>query len=625
MAEENTDIKKGEPTKEPSGLSPVPIVPSPDKVAEAFASFEKEHEQHATISKTPPPPSKVDALQIKPPAPPAPVIAKPTPTPSVAPAPIAPTQIPPVKPIVPAPPAPAPTAPKISLPRVTPAPAIPTPIPPTQPAPAVVPHLAQTAPAPAIPPVPPTIPVTAPAPLKPPPTTPQFIPKKETAPSLVPPAQVSSAPLQPTTPTPSIKPATPQPPPTPAPIVQKQTAPIAPPIPPKPAPAIHTPTPVVPASFPIAPVSPVQKSATPIAPQATPPNPSASTKPQSVSTPAVATGQAPQTPAQGTPSTPAVKTKPVVPTMVETLRSQSSSPLHPLRTLRSDVEGTVKERKTSMVTIAAAEENRRASKVEVMPLNEPAPPRKKSTIFLLIFALVLLVVGGALLLFAFMPKKVVPIQGEPQLPASTLIFADETIPLALAGRSRTSVMNELVSMRESTKLSIGLIREIYPTKMSTSTNLSEREGIAPFLQLLAPHASDEFLRTLDQKYIFGVHVFDGNQAFLVVTTSSYEQTFVGMVEWEPNMLADLLPLFERRPRPRTPNERLSTTTAPSVINTGFTDMVIENQDARVLKDSDGNVILLWTFINQSTLAITTNERTLVELVSRIRNAPTLGL
>lgn len=614
MAEENTDITKDSPAKEPSGSSPVPTqsaVPSPDAVAQAFASFEKEHEHHATIEATPPPP-KMDAGQIKPPTPPTPVIKHPTPSPSVAPAPVASVPIPPVKPtpaptVASTPVVPAPIAPKVSLPPVAPAPVLPVPAQPAQ----------------AIPPTPsasPVIPVAVATPKPIPPVIPQFIPKKEIAPTPVPPI-IQTTP-QPSVPTPPAKPTVPVPAAASAPITQKQVAPVAPLVPQKPAPAVRTPTPIVPSSFPIAPAAQAPKPATPIAPQT--PSPSSTIPPQPKPAP-VATNQTPQTNAQGTPPISTPKVKPVVPTMVESLRAQSSSPLHPLRTLRSDVEDTVKERKTSMVTVAAAEENRRASKVEVMPLNGEAPQRKKSTAFLIVSALVLLVVGGGLLVFAFMPTKQVPIANEPQLPASTLIYADETIPLPLAGHNRTSVMNDLVAMRENTALSLGLIREIYPTKLSTSTNLSEREEIAPVLRLIAPHANDAFLRTLTEKYILGVHVFDGNQAFLMVTTSSYEQTFVGMVEWESDMLADLLPLFERRPRPRSPNERLSTTSAPSVINTGFVDMVIENHDARVLKDSNGNIVLLWTFINQNTLAITTNERTLAELVSRIRNAPTLGL
>lgn len=516
MAEENTDIKNGELAKEPSDFSLISeseTIPSSDTVAEAFATFEKEH--HVPVS-TSPQQQKVDATKIQS-------------------APSAPEPVPPAKSV-------APSASILPVQKVT-----------------------------------------------------QQEPPKVVTPA---PAQaVQSAP----TPTPA------------APVVAPAPATVSP---------VHTPTPIAPASFPIAPVAPIEKPA----PVSTPtPSTMAPVAEKSTAKPQVSP-LPPSTEKKVPPTAKPLQTKgekPAQPTMIESMRAESSSPLHPLRTLRSDVEDTVKERKTSIVSVVAAEENRRASGITTQSLVETPPQKKGRTVFFVTSALALLVLGGGLLVFTFMPKEV-PIEGQPQLPASTLIFADEITELKLGEFNRTEVMSGLVALRENTALSLGLIREIYPTKIASTTNLSWRMEIAPLLQLIAPHASDEFLRTLNPNYVLGIHVFDGNQAFLILTTSAYEQTFAGMVAWEVNMRADLLPLFDRRPRPRTPTELLSTSTLPSVINTGFVDMVIENQDARVLKDADGNIVLLWTFINQNTLVITSNERTLAELVSRIRNAPTLG-
>jgi hypothetical protein len=49
--------------------------------------------------------------------------------------------------------------------------------------------------------------------------------------------------------------------------------------------------------------------------------------------------------------------------------------------------------------------------------------------------------------------------------------------------------------------------------------------------------------------------------------------------------------------------------------------VVENHDARVLYNNTGDIVLLWTFVDQHTLAITTNPATLREIISRLSVAP----
>jgi hypothetical protein len=313
------------------------------------------------------------------------------------------------------------------------------------------------------------------------------------------------------------------------------------------------------------------------------------------------------------------------PSIVEKIKAQGQSPLHPLRTLRLDVEESVKEHKTSLVTVAAAEENRRAKGAPTAPSlteEKERPARSYKTIIVALSAGLVLAGAGALF-FVFMPRTV-PV-ATLQLPASTLIFIDDIQQVPLGSQDRSEVMGALVASRESTHLSLGLISELYPTATATTSSEAHRASVRDILRILAPSMQEELVRVFDPQYVLGVHVFDGNQAFLLLKTSSYEQAYSGMVAWEPSMRADLLPLFDRRPRPRAPQEKLSTSTAPAVIKTGFQDAVVENHDARVFKDAEGNIVLLWTFVDRSSLVITTNERTLQEIVSRLRNAPIQGL
>jgi hypothetical protein len=139
------------------------------------------------------------------------------------------------------------------------------------------------------------------------------------------------------------------------------------------------------------------------------------------------------------------------------------------------------------------------------------------------------------------------------------------------------------------------------------------------------------LRTMTGPYLFGVHSFDENQPFFIIETDSYETAYRGMLDWERTMQGDLGALFARNPSPKTPvvpiDTPVASTTAsstPSVsdfIQTGFVDRVVENQDARVVLNEQGDLVLLWTFLGRNRIVITTNEYTLREVISRMSSAP----
>ena len=86
------------------------------------------------------------------------------------------------------------------------------------------------------------------------------------------------------------------------------------------------------------------------------------------------------------------------------------------------------------------------------------------------------------------------------------------------------------------------------------------------------------------------------------------------------MRGDFLPLFDRAPRPRLPEEGVATSsvgTVPQLLQTGFADKILENRDARVILNTSGDILLLWAPLTQNLFVITTNEYTLREIISRL--------
>jgi hypothetical protein len=125
-----------------------------------------------------------------------------------------------------------------------------------------------------------------------------------------------------------------------------------------------------------------------------------------------------------------------------------------------------------------------------------------------------------------------------------------------------------------------------------------------------------------------------------------------MLAWEESMYNDLTPLFKRVPpvhaRPTGPTPTIedpigtstassspaatstpaATTTAieaPQFFQGNFLDQIVENHDARVMLSQDGDILLLWTFLDRSTIVVTTNEATLREIISRLSQPSVISL
>jgi hypothetical protein len=311
-------------------------------------------------------------------------------------------------------------------------------------------------------------------------------------------------------------------------------------------------------------------------------------------------------------------------------KKEEVSSVAPLQTYKSDIEQLVQQKNISVVSVAAAEAERRAQ-----TQSQQDESREKirhtvaviRTVAMVAFGFFLLAGAAVLLTFIFLrPTPKVPIE----TPTSPFILVDDTQTVAFTpeGFTHATVMSTLSDAQTKSSISLGLIDRFYLAVSSSTPDGNTTYNLINAQQLLsalAPTMPPDLLRTIQpQPYLLGIHSFDGNQAFLILTVDSYQQGFSGMLGWEATMQKDLSPLFNRTPPPHIPEEGAATstpTTTAQLLNTAFVDRVVENHDARVIQNSNGDILLLWTFLDKNTLVITTNEYTLREIISRLTNAP----
>ncbi len=277
-----------------------------------------------------------------------------------------------------------------------------------------------------------------------------------------------------------------------------------------------------------------------------------------------------------------------------------------IRTYKSDVAKALKKEKTSMVQMVLAEHKKKEDvKKKKLSLS------KKNT-RLIVVSVILFVVTFAILsivtIYLF-DKKITENHNKKTI-ASSLIFTEEQKEINLTNLSQEKIIKLIQDEIMMTDIRLDFIKYLYFVENGTvqtedGTEIIPRElSLQKMFNILNMRMPDRLIRSLDSNFMFGIHAFNGNQPFIILKTSYFENVFAGMLEWEPFLAQDIFPLFAY-------NE------TNAVYAEKFEDVIIKNRDMRVLKNEKGEIILLYTFIDKNTAIITTNTDTLNEIILRL--------
>ncbi len=267
----------------------------------------------------------------------------------------------------------------------------------------------------------------------------------------------------------------------------------------------------------------------------------------------------------------------------------------PLRTYERDVADAVRNKNASVTSVKIAAE---VKKVELKKKGEFVEKTervgKKGLVIALSVTLLLAAVGIGGFVFNFFANK-------PQTPVtqttSSVITTDAKQTIDTTGKSETdlisAIQNELTQNPGQNNL----------TRIDLTENISGKDSqisSQKFFELFAKDAPSSLGRALGNEWVFGFHSTTKNEPFIFTTVSSFDNAYDGMLRFEKNIVKDFGPIFVKSEN----------------VNQQFEDAVIKSKDVRQLKDSLGNVILIYSFLDNKTLVITTNEATFRELLNR---------
>lgn len=256
-----------------------------------------------------------------------------------------------------------------------------------------------------------------------------------------------------------------------------------------------------------------------------------------------------------------------------------------IRTYADDMKREMKRRGATLTSIVG-EERARSAKQKLSAGKAPALPKRN--ILLIAGTFVLIGVGSAALVAALiLTKKEEVLPPETKLiytNAQKIVFLDENTPLpALLAQSRAD-----------SKISLGETENFVIAKNGAVLSPEEVLILLGAPPALARNALD---------IMVGVHSFDRNQPFIIVTTSFYDLSFQAMLAWETSIAETLGDFFK-------PVQANSSVPPPLV----FSDTIFKNIDVR---KSNAEWPILYTFPERGILIITTNQNTLNEILVRL--------
>ncbi len=278
-----------------------------------------------------------------------------------------------------------------------------------------------------------------------------------------------------------------------------------------------------------------------------------------------------------------------------------------VRTYKEDLARAIQNQKASLTSVTAAEERRRTRLPKDMG-GETSHLDVKKIVLVGLSVLLLLVGVGVISYFLFIYEGEKEVAVEQEVPS--LIFSEEQQEIDITNTQPRNVLQKLWQARVGVSLPLSEVMHFYITEKQTPTSTATLLTARAFLESIDASVDDSFLRSLRDDFMFGVHVFNQNQPFLIFISNSYQNSFAGMLEWENAIYSDLF-LFMKR------NVTEENVDSSDLFTKSFIDKVVRNIDARVLTNEEGDIELLYAFPNQQMLIITTNENTLVEIITRM--------
>ncbi|NCO04981.1 MAG: hypothetical protein GW939_02425, partial [Candidatus Magasanikbacteria bacterium] len=247
------------------------------------------------------------------------------------------------------------------------------------------------------------------------------------------------------------------------------------------------------------------------------------------------------------------------------------------------------------------ERKREKPRKEPTPKKESVQGSKVRNLIAVVLVIFIVISVGGLIFSVFGPnEKKEKVEEIPTIETRNFITADQERMLEVSGLDR----NGLALLLEETagKEEVAIKKVTLFNLITSDSEIKHEIDPKKFLETIGVQAPSSLLRSFGEKMDFGIYSLIRFSSFAIFEISDFGNSYSGMLKWEENIASDL--------RGWISNE------IPEKIL--FSDMVYRNKDLRVLRNSKGEIVILYSFLDQKTLLITNELETFEEISNRMK-------
>lgn len=280
---------------------------------------------------------------------------------------------------------------------------------------------------------------------------------------------------------------------------------------------------------------------------------------------------------------------------------------HNIRTYQSDVEEMLKNGQGSLATIAIAENDKRIR--AGLSAEEPEKPLHTKLIVGISLGLIILGVGTLAFLYLWINTEEPPVPQVEEVPAIIVTDLEKTYDIQTMGRER--LLETLIKEKKEGEYTLSSVVGFRLTDGKGED--AQTVTASDFLKKLQAQVPNSLVRSFNDNFLFGLHILNVNQPFLIFKVGYYQNAYAGMLFWENTLMEDFGTLFIE------PEQIIEAETSDQILGRGrvFEDIVVKNRDTRALRDQSGKIIFLYSFPDKNTLILTTNADTLEKVSTRL--------
>jgi len=245
-----------------------------------------------------------------------------------------------------------------------------------------------------------------------------------------------------------------------------------------------------------------------------------------------------------------------------------------------------------------------------------SPKSRKNRLFMFISIVLISLALAVLFFLAFFNKSINVISVAPQ--TTSIIFTDQTDFKPIDGFNKDQIIKTILNQVKNTKIKTGGVEGIYLTENKKVV------GFKRFITLIKSNLVLDQDNFISDNFLLGALNTGlkstsptagparpvGGDFFILLKVRSFTDVFPMILSWENKMLYDLSGFF---------GVNISSLTN-YLFTKDFQDDIVENKNARVLKNNDGKIVLMYVFINDSSIIITNSEVATHEVILRLASS-----